>query len=143
MKKASKWMYHIRCLRNLHVDSKISSLFYNAIVSSVVTCVIPSWFNASNARQKKDLKKLGNEVLKMVNLECRRFIDDPKLVSDRKSMSTITKMMPDCSHPLFLYLSVCPIAQVLTCHIVEQHGTSQRLSHQLLNFISQASILTM
>ena len=86
MKKASKRMYHVRWLRNLHVDSNIISMFYNATVSSILTYVIPSMFNASSVKQKEELNKLRKKVCKMVNLECCNVIEDPKLVCDTKSI---------------------------------------------------------
>ena len=108
MKKASKRIYHVRCIRNLHVDSKIISVFYIAIVSSVVTYVIPSWFNSSSVKQRKDMKKLKKKVCKMVNIECRSLIDDPKLVCDRKSRCMMKKIMSNCSHPLFQHFKLLP-----------------------------------
>ena len=93
----------------------------------------------SSVKRKKDLKKLRKKVCKMVKLECLSLIDDPKLVCDKKSISMMTKMMSNCSHPLCSTFSFCPMVQGLTCNIVEQHGISQDLSHQLLNSIAQAS----
>ena len=111
MKNASKRMYHVRYQKNVRVDSKISSMFYNATVLSAVTYVIPSWLNASSMKQRKDLKKnFKKKVCKMVNIECCSRIDDPKRVCDRKSRYAMKKSMFNSSHCSSI-LSFCPIAQ--------------------------------
>ena len=37
VKKGNKKMYHVQCLESLHVDKKIICLFYNSVISTVLT----------------------------------------------------------------------------------------------------------
>ena len=64
-KKANKRMYSVRRLYNkLQIDNKILSLFYNSIVSSVLTYAITSWFDACDKNLLK--KQSANSMAKCV-----------------------------------------------------------------------------
>ena len=55
--KASKRMYHVYCLKKLKIDSKIICLFYNSILSSVLTYATSSWYGKSSNYLKDDICK--------------------------------------------------------------------------------------
>ena len=106
LKKANKRMYHVRCLRKMYVDNKIICLFYNSVVSSVLTYAISSWFCSCSEKLKKDINKYRKN--KIVNNNCHQLIETPNTVFKNKCMSLISKIVNDSSHPLNTYLNVMP-----------------------------------
>ena len=108
IKKATKRMYHVRCLKNLHVNSKIICMFYNSIVSSVLTYVISTWFDACDSKQKKILQKLRKKVCRMVSPEMRHQIEDLETVKNKKSICMLEKIMSDQHHPLHDFINLLP-----------------------------------
>ena len=56
VKKASKRMYHVRCLRKLHVNSNIIAMFFNSVVSSVLVYAIPCFYTSCNEKSSRPLQ---------------------------------------------------------------------------------------
>jgi ribosomal protein L22 len=138
IKKATKRLYHVRCLKNLHVNSKIICMFYNATISSVLTYVIPTWFNACNSKQKKDLKKLRKKVCRMVSPDMRGLIEDLESVHNKKSISMLKKIMSDSNHPLSKFISLLPHGFRLNmpfCRTVRYKSTFVPSSIKLYNSV--------
>ena len=101
-------MYHVRCLRNVHVDNKIICLFYNSVVSTVLTYAISSWFNGCSDKLVKDLCKFRKRVCKMVNPKFHHLIDDCSVIHEKKCLALQKKIMKDISHPLHCYFRILP-----------------------------------
>ena len=108
VKKANKRMYHVRCLRNLNVDRKIICLFYNSVISSVLTYAISTWFNACSEKLHGLMNKSRKRVCKIVGSQYHCFIDKPDFLYDKKCISLVGKIIKDCLHPLHVYFKFLP-----------------------------------
>ena len=107
-KKANKRMYSVRRLYKLKIDSKILCLFYNSVVSSVLTYAITSWFDACDKNLKKTICKFHSKMCKMTNASIHKFIEHPNDIYKRKCLSLINKIVKDQDHVMHKYISVLP-----------------------------------
>ena len=107
-KKANKRMYYVRRLYKLKIDSKIICLFYNSVVSSVLTYAISSWYNACDKNLKNSICKFYEKMCKMTNTSVHKSIEDPSDVYKNKCKSLIAKMVEDQDNVMNRYISVLP-----------------------------------
>lgn len=108
VKKANKRMYHVRCLRKLHVDHKIICLFYNSVVSSVLMYAISSWFGRCCNKLKSKVQKFQKKMSKIVSPSCYDTIESHVAVYEKKCMSLTVKILNDNDHPLSIYINRLP-----------------------------------
>ena len=101
-------MYFVRCLRKFHVDSKIISLFYNSVVSSVFLLMLYNNLVLLALLNNKKLCKHEKRVCKVVSSEYQDVIEDPKSVYGKKCLSMLQNIMSDSTHPLSKFCSLLP-----------------------------------
>lgn len=107
--KVSKRMYHVYCLRKLNVDSKIICLFYNSVLSSVLTYASSTWYGACSSYLKDDISKFMKKVSKMIkNKDIKECIENPDSTYDKRCLSTLSKIVHDQTHPLHNYVTILP-----------------------------------
>jgi hypothetical protein len=126
IKKANKRMYHVRCLRNLHVDNKIICMFYNSVISSVLVYAISCWFSGCSDKLKKDVSKFRKKICKMVSVEYHDAVDVPSIIYEKKCTSLAVKILKDSSHPLHDYFNLLPHGErlnMLYCRTSRFHDT--------------------
>ena len=107
-KKASKRMYSVRRLYKLKIDNKILCLFYNSVVSSVLTYAITSWFDACDNNLEKTICKFHSKMCKMTNVSIHKFIEHSNDIYKGKCLSLIDKIVKDQDHVMHKYISVLP-----------------------------------
>ena len=83
LKKCNKRMYHVRCLKKLNIDHKIIVLFYNSVISSLLTYAISSWYSACSDKLKNDVNKPGKKVSKMLCPMYKESVIVPKFVYEK------------------------------------------------------------
>ena len=113
VKKANKRFYHVRCLRKLHVNPRIISLFFNSVVSSVLLYSVACWFNSLTEKNKKEVSKLSRKVKKMISPEFHHLVDNPATVHLNQCLSLANRIISDSSHPLHQFFNVLPSGQRL------------------------------
>ena len=113
VKKANKRMYHVRCLKRASIDNKIICLFYNSVISSVLTYAITTFFNSCNDKQVKDFDKFRKRVCKMIGSDYHDIIDECTSVHNKKCIALQKKIMKDIAHPLHYYFTMLPHNNIL------------------------------
>lgn len=113
VKKANKRMYHVRCLAKLRVDNNLICMFYNSIVSSVLSYAIICWFNSLTGKEQKSVEKLKRKVCKLIKKECHHLIFDMEQVYKKQCMSSLTRILDDCTHPLNAMFNFLPSGERL------------------------------
>ena len=104
---------------DMNVDRKIICLFYNSVISSVLTYAISTWFKACSEKLHGLMNKSRKRVCKIVGSQYHCFIDKPDFLYDKKCMSLVGKIIKDCLHPLHMFSNFYPMAKDLECNIAE------------------------
>ncbi len=107
MKKANKRMYFVRSLSKVKVESKIISLFYNSVVSSVLLYAIACWYRCCLEKERKEIDVFRKKVCRLISPDFKDSIDNAKSVHKNRCLSLLNRIMKDSSHPLnhlFQYL---------------------------------------
>ena len=99
-------MYFVRRLMKLKIDNKIVCLFFNSVVSSVLVYASPCWLNSCGS-QKKAVCKFARRMIKTVG-NCADNIENPTIVSSKKCVSLISKIIKDQAHPLYPCITILP-----------------------------------
>ena len=113
IKKANKRMYHVRCLSKLRIDSKIISMFYNSVLSSVLTYAISCWFTRCTTKEKKSLDKFRKKVCKLVNKAHHNSIFNVYDVHVKQCLALLDRILKDQSHPLHSHFKFLPSGERL------------------------------
>ena len=136
LKKCNKRMYHVRCLKKLNIDHKIIVLFYNSVISSLLTYAISSWYSACSDKLKNDVNKPGKKVSKMLCPMYKESVIVPKCVYEKKCCSLVSKILKDPTHPLFACYNLLPHGNRLNmpfCRTNRFHDTFVPSSIKLFN----------
>lgn len=136
IKKANKRMYHVRCLSKLHVDTKIISLFYNAVVSSVLVYAIACWYKGCTDKEKKDVGRFRRKVCKIICPDYHSSVDDPSSIHEKKCLSLVSRIINDQSHPLSCYFNMLPHGKrlcMIYCRTERFHNTFIPTAIKLFN----------
>ena len=113
LKKANKRMYHVRCLKKLYVDHHIITMFYNSIVSSLLSYALSCFYNGCSKKLKKCMDKPRRKVCKMLQHECHTNVESLHAVYEKKCKNLAAKIMKDTTHPLHAYFNFLPHGQRL------------------------------
>ena len=103
VKKANKIMHLVYSLYKLHVDCKLISLFYNAVVSTVLSYAMSCWYAGCTNEMKKDVRRFHKKICKLCPTESIPSFDD---IFSSKCSALCTKIMKDSDHPLHQYFKV-------------------------------------
>ena len=101
-------MYFVRSLRNVCIDSKIICMFYNSVVSSVLSYAITSWYKSCTDKQIKDIYKFGKRVKKMTSKNTHQLIEDINDRYEKQCIALVEKIMDNSYHPLHSYFCTLP-----------------------------------
>ena len=101
-------MYHVNCLRKMHIDPTLICLFYNSIVMSVLSYAITSWFNGCSESLKRDLNKFRKRVCKMVPREFQSNVQSTREIFSKNCVAICEKILDDEIHPLHQYFKRLP-----------------------------------
>ena len=95
LRKAQQRMYFLRQLRKYRLSRTMMSRFYSAIVESILTHSIITWFPAAAA---KDLTKL-QRVIRSAERVIGRPLPSLTSLHDSRALKRARKIMADPSHP--------------------------------------------
>ena len=123
-KKANKRMYHVRCLSKLRIDSKIISMFYNSVLSSVLTYAISCWFSSCTTKEKKSLDKFRKKVCKLVNKDYHDSIFNVYDVHVKQCLALLDRILKDPTHPLHSHFKFLPSFDLLKTFVIVLFGIS-------------------
>ena len=106
--KCSKRLFLLRQLNNLNVDSKILCLYYNAMISSVATYVIGSWYNNCGTNLLRQLAQIEKQAKKLIRKQEHQALLTPAAVYRRSATASTKNIMTDAQHPLHSYFKWLP-----------------------------------
>jgi hypothetical protein len=95
-KRAGQRLYFLRKLKYLEVDNKILTMFHTAVIQSVLTFCVTSWFGNLKQKDKKVVERIQRNAVKLgcINLQTVEAIYDDVM---RKKTEDI---MTNEGHPL-------------------------------------------
>ena len=104
LRKAQQRMYFLRQLRKYRLSRAMMTQFYTAIIESILTHSIITWFPAAAA---KDLIKL-QRVIRSAERVIGRPLPSLKSLHDSRALRRARKIMADPSHPGHGLLTLLP-----------------------------------
>ena len=108
IKKANKRMYHVRCLKKLHINSKLITMFYNSVVSSVLVYALPCWYSSCTEKDKKEICKFKKKLCRMIAPNYHTTVEDPTNSHQTKSIALANRIIQDPTHALHQYFKLLP-----------------------------------
>lgn len=73
-KKCNKRMYLLRILNNINMDGRILALYYNSMISSVLTYVICSWYSGCGAQLLREIARVEKRCKRLIKKEHHNII---------------------------------------------------------------------
>ena len=132
LKKAQQRLYFLRQLRKFRLSRTMMTQFYTAIIESILTHSIITWFPAATV---KDLAKL-QRVIRAAERVIGRPLPSLKSLHDSRALRRARKIMADPSHPGHSLLTLLPSGRRMRL----LKATTAR--HRLSFFPSAARLLT-
>ena len=132
LKKAQQRLYFLRQLRKYRLSRSMMTQFYTAIIESILTHSIITWFPAATV---KDLAKL-QRVIRAAERVIGRPLPSLKSLHDSRALRRARKIMADPSHPGHRLLTLLPSGRRMRL----LKATTAR--HRLSFFPSAARLLT-
>ena len=135
MKKGSKRLYHLRCLRKLSVDTRIMSLVYNSLISSVLLYAVTVWFESCGIQLRDEIWKIRRRSQRIIGPSDTELID-PFVTHRARCISLAKKIVRDEKHPLHKYFKLLPHGvryQTPKCRTTRFQNTFLPTSVGLLN----------
>lgn len=96
-KKANKRLYYLYYLRKLNIDKTIITMFYNSVISSVLTYSLECWFTNISDKLKKQLNNTRKRSSRITGTSLATHQE----ICETKTMAFISKVMNDKTHPLY------------------------------------------
>ena len=104
LKKAQQRLFFLRQLRRFRLPRSMMIRFYTAIIESILTHSIITWFPGADA---KDLAKL-QRVIRSAERVIGRPLPSLKSLHDARALRRARKIMADPSHPGHKLLTLLP-----------------------------------
>ncbi|KAK1799315.1 hypothetical protein P4O66_007561 [Electrophorus voltai] len=108
-KKARQCVYHLRCLRDFRLPSKVLRNFYTCTIESILTGNITVWFGNSTKQDRQALQRVVHSAERITHTEL------PDLQTIYYKARTKARIVKDPTHPnnrLFSLLRVTPPLKV-------------------------------
>ena len=110
----NKRLFLLRQLNKLKGDSKILCLYYNAMISSVATYVIGSWYNSCGTTQLHQLARIGKQAKKLIRKQDHQTLLTLDSVYKKSATASTKKIMAESQHPLHSYFKWLPSGERLS-----------------------------
>ena len=120
-------MYLLRILNNINMDGKILALYYNSMISSVLTYVICSWYIGCGAQLLREIARVEKRCKRLIKKEHHNILLSSESIFKRSAMSTVKKITTDPLHPLhtkFRYLPHGRRLNMIQCRTKRYQNTS-------------------
>ena len=108
VKKCNKRLFLMRQLNKLNVDSELLRLYYNAMIASVLTYVIGSWYNSCSQTLLREYTRIEKRAKKLIQKHQHHLIITPVSAYNSSATASTKKIMADSKHPLHRYFKWLP-----------------------------------
>ena len=118
-------MCHVKCLKKIQIDYKILCLFYNSVISRVLTYGIPCWFAGCHKKLKKSINRFPKKMSKLVDSKVGFLIKQPVVILETKCFKLLLKAVADDVYPLHGCVSILPPgrSKMLLCRSRKFHDS--------------------
>lgn len=100
MKKAQKWLFFLQQLKKFRLPRSTLIRFYTAIIESIITQSLITWFLAAAAKDKAKLQREIHSAERVIGTSL------PSLPS--RAVRRARRIMADPSHPGFALFQILP-----------------------------------
>ena len=104
LKKARQRLYFLRQLKTYHVNTSVLTQFYRAIIESVLSYSITTWFDRAT---QSDLQKLSSVIRQAEKIIGERLPTLEDIYLQRLTKKT-GQIMKDCFHLAYKYFEFLP-----------------------------------
>ncbi|KAK3534810.1 hypothetical protein QTP86_026081 [Hemibagrus guttatus] len=95
VKKARQHLYHLRCLRDFRLPSKVLRNFYSCTIESILTGNITTWFGNSTMQDRRALQKVVQSAERIIRIK----LPDLHSIYSKRCWTKAKKIVKDLSHP--------------------------------------------
>ncbi|KAK1802517.1 hypothetical protein P4O66_021800 [Electrophorus voltai] len=94
-KKARQRLYHLRCLRDFRLPSKVLRNFYTCTIESILTGNITVWFGNSTKQDRQALQRVVRSAERITHSE----LPDLQTIYYKRCQTKARKIVKDPTHP--------------------------------------------
>ncbi|KAK1785701.1 hypothetical protein P4O66_019042, partial [Electrophorus voltai] len=94
-KKARQRLYHLRCLRDVRLPSKVLQNFYTCTMESILTGNITVWFGNSTKQDRQALQRVVRSAERITHTE----LPDLQTIYYKRCQTKARRIVKDTTHP--------------------------------------------
>ncbi|KAK1804850.1 hypothetical protein P4O66_003552 [Electrophorus voltai] len=94
-KKARQRLYHLRCLRDFRLPSKVLWNFYTCTIESILTGNITAWFGNSTKQNRQALQRVVRSAERITHTE----LPDLQTIYYKRYQTKARRIVKDPTHP--------------------------------------------
>ncbi|KAK1785144.1 hypothetical protein P4O66_018556 [Electrophorus voltai] len=94
-KKARQRLYHLRCLRDFRLPSKVLRNFYTCTIESILTGNITVWFGNSTKQDRQALQRVVRSAERITHTE----LPDLQTIYYKRCQTKARRIVKDPTHP--------------------------------------------
>ncbi|KAK1792498.1 hypothetical protein P4O66_012438 [Electrophorus voltai] len=94
-KKARQCLYHLRCIRDFRLPSKVLRNFYTCTIESILTGNITVWFGNSTKQDKQALQRVVRSAERITHME----LPDLQTIYYMRCQTNARRIVKDPTHP--------------------------------------------
>ncbi|KAK1804662.1 hypothetical protein P4O66_020657 [Electrophorus voltai] len=94
-KKACQRLYHLRCLRDFRLPSKLLWTFYTCTIESILTGNITAWFGNSTKQDRRALQRVVGSAEHIIHTE----LPDLQTIYYKRCQTKARRIVKDPTHP--------------------------------------------
>ncbi|KAK1792916.1 hypothetical protein P4O66_001642 [Electrophorus voltai] len=94
-KKARQHLYHLRCLRDFRLPSKVLRNFYTCTIESILTGNITVWFGNSTKQDRQALQRVVRSAEHITHME----LPDLQSIYYKRCQTKARRIVKDPTHP--------------------------------------------
>ncbi|KAK1802684.1 hypothetical protein P4O66_004184 [Electrophorus voltai] len=95
VKKARQRLYHLRCLRDFRLPSKVLQNFYTCTIESILTGNITVWFGNSTKQDRQALQRVVRSAKRITHTE----LPDLQTIYYKRCQTKARRIVKDPTHP--------------------------------------------
>jgi hypothetical protein len=96
-RKASKRLYFLRKLKKCGVDNSILSMFYESVISSVISFCLVAWYGCISNEMSQQLERIWKTAKRIIKCDSLKTMD---VLYKQKVMCIVPRILSNPSHPL-------------------------------------------
>ncbi|KAK3513816.1 hypothetical protein QTP70_028871 [Hemibagrus guttatus] len=95
VKKGQQLLYHLRCLRDFRLPSKVLRNFYSCTIESILMGNIATWFRNSTMQDRRALQRVVRSAERIIHTK----LPDLHSIYSKQCWTKARKIVKDLSHP--------------------------------------------